>query len=449
MLPRSHLTYLCPISGLLLTVLFCWQCKSPVSVSRLPFEKYVSDINDSLKASKPDVALALVQCLLEDKLEARQKAEALFLKGITHKARSEHKQALTDFQAVKKILDKTIPADDSLKAETLHQIGLGFGALPNFDSAMYYHQAALDMKVREFKTEVHVSVIRSYNDLAGTFAGRSEEVRSLEMRKHALTLAKQLPIEEEEVADLVIRLHSNIGRLHFIMFNLAPAMDYYQDGLAVALKEEAKHFELVIMLYLNLAQLSISNHNYDLALDYTRQADAVYKKYAPNQERDTYWMVVGDVHRCKYKENPDTALYYYRLNHAIQTGKQTVNQRLVALSHCKLAEFFFQSKQYNSCLFHVSQQLEIEALISGKEHGPHIDSYRLMGWCYKALDKREEAVQAFRQMLKANNYYGDMKTISRYEYALWGFHEIAQVRYDQYLIEKILTCSLRGCKTAN
>ena len=106
MLPRSHLTYLCPISGLLLTVLFCWQCKSPVSVSRLPFEKYVSDINDSLKASKPDVALALVQCLLEDKLEARQKAEALFLKGITHKARSEHKQALTDFQAVKKILDK-------------------------------------------------------------------------------------------------------------------------------------------------------------------------------------------------------------------------------------------------------------------------------------------------------------------------------------------------------
>ncbi|MFM9947457.1 MAG: CHAT domain-containing protein [Saprospiraceae bacterium] len=448
----SPSTYLERAFALLSIVLICWQCKVSTFSDHLPFEQYVAAISDSLKANKPDAALALVQCLLEDKLEARQKAEALFLKGIAHKTRSAHKQALTDFQAVKKILDKTIPGDDSLKAETLHQIGLGFGALPNFDSAMYYHQAALDMKVREFKTEVHVSVIRSYNDLAGTFAGRSEEVRSLEMRKHALRLAKQLPIEEEEVADLVIRLHSNIGRLHFIMFNLAPAMDYYQDGLAVALKEEPKHFELVIMLYLNLAQLSISNHKYDLALDYTRRADAVYTKYAPNQERNTYWMVAGDVHRYKYKDKPDTALYYYRLNHAIQTGKPTVNQRLVAVSHGKLAEVFFQSGRYDSCLFHVNRQLEIEALISGKEHGPHIDSYRLIGWCYKALGKSEESVQAFQQMLRANNYHGDLKTISRYEYALWGFHEIAQVRYDQHLIEKnpdLLIEGLQNCKLAD
>jgi len=443
----SPSTYLVRAFALLSIVLICWQCKVTTFTGRLPFEQYVAAISDSLKVNKPDVALALVQCLLEDNLEARQKAQGLFLKGITHKALSEHKLALAEFQAGKKLLDEIIPGDDSLKAEALHQIGLGFAALPNFDSALYYQQAALDMKQRLLKTDAHISVIQSYNDYAGLLAGKWEYQRSLEIRKHALTFAKQLSIEDDNVREIIVKLYNNIGRLYFSMSNIELALQYYHDGLEIARNNEKKLYEMAGMLYLNLAHLSISTQEYNQALNYTSQADKLYRKYGPGKVRDYYWMVVGDVYRSK--GNLDTALHYYRLDYAFQTAKPAINQRFLAVSHGKLAEVFFKMNEYDSCLVHASRLAEIEERLSGLVHVQNIDAYRLMGWCHKEKGDEEAHLHYLQKMLTANNYHGNMDMVIGYEQAVWTFHEIAQLKYNQYCIKKkpdLLLEALQNCK---
>lgn len=99
MFPCSPSTYLVRAFALLSIMLICWQCKVSTFSDRSLFEQCTAAIADSLAANKPDVALALTECLLENNLGGQQKAQCLFLKGIAHKALSKHNLALREFQA--------------------------------------------------------------------------------------------------------------------------------------------------------------------------------------------------------------------------------------------------------------------------------------------------------------------------------------------------------------
>lgn len=371
----------------------------------------------------------LCAVIIPDSSDIRLQAEAHYKEAeILMRSNGDKSLALECLLKTKHLLDQVHTGDDSLKAEAMHRIGLLYARILLSDSSRYFQQAALDMKIRCFQTDVHISVIRSYNDLAGWYAGSWDYQQSVLQRKKALSLAEQLP-PNEEVINEMIKLNNNLGALYTALSDHEMALPYYMRAIDFCFHQPTLPHSITT-LYTNVARSYLATKDYEKALHYCHLADGIFKQDTTRKNRDNYWPVLGDTYLLLGK--PDSALVYYQNELEYQQQRLNSNPRLIAVGHNLLAKAFFALQQYDSAHVHANHLLEIEHNISGDIHSQLVDGYRLRGMCFKKQNQYSEALNALHKSLAANNYDGDIHTIISYDLAFISFQEIAEIYYDLY-----------------
>lgn len=371
----------------------------------------------------------LCAVIIPDSSDIRLQAEAYYKEGETlMRSNGDLSLALESLLKTKHLLDQVHTGDDSLKAEAIHRIGLLYARKSLSDSSRYFQQTALDMKIRCFKTDIHISVIKSYNDLAGYYAGSWDYQNSIVLRKKALSLAEQLPRNNEAIEQM-IKLNNNLGVLYTALSDYEMALPYYMRAIEFCFHQPALA-PSITTLYTNVARIYLATKDYEKALHYCHLADGIFKQDTARKNRDNYWPVLGDIYLLSGK--PDSALVYYQNELTHQQQRRNSNPRLIAVGHNLVAKAFYALQLYDSAHVHADHLLKIEHNISGEIHSQLVDGYRLRGMCFKKQNQYAEALNALQKSLAANNYDGYINTVISYDLAFISFQEIAEIYYDMY-----------------
>lgn len=347
--------------------------------------------------------------------------------GLSCKESGKLDQALQYFLVGNEYAYRIDSNDNIIKAEIFYEIGLIYAQIAKLDSSLLYQKLGFEMKQRLFPNG-NITTVKSCNSLAGLYAGVWEYERALEMRKNALTVARNLPQSEEVLLESG-KLCNNIGRLYFSLHENGLAMQYYNAGLGIAEGKGGEFGPIAAMLYLNLADLHIRIEKHKESFEYIDRAKSAYGSCRVD-EGAYYWQVRGDAYLAI--NVLDSALLCYRKNMSKVIQNINPNERNKAVAHRGQSLVFYEMNEYDSCIYHAKQVLQIEKNISPEVHSQNVEAYRIIAKCLIQQKKKDEALVYLKKSLLANNYYGDINTIVAYEQAAISFNEIAQLYYEGY-----------------
>jgi tetratricopeptide (TPR) repeat protein len=147
--------------------------------------------------------------------------------GTIYNDRGQSKQALDHFRKSLSHYTSVMSADHPKLSPTYNNIGSAHAALSDYDTALTFHQLALDCQTNSDKPDIS-SVVAYTNNIAGIYFQQEKFTEALEYHKRALQLQKQYFGENDTsltntyniISVIYYKLHDYEQASEFMIFSL-------------------------------------------------------------------------------------------------------------------------------------------------------------------------------------------------------------------------------------
>jgi CHAT domain-containing protein/Tfp pilus assembly protein PilF len=262
--------------------------------------------------------------------------------GLIHNAQGNFEQALDYFQRTLALSEEL--KDKAINAITLNNIGMVYSSQGNSSRAMEYYRRSLALR-EELNNKVGIS--STLNNIGIIYREQGNFAQALEYSRRSLALREEL----KDKIGIAVSLN-NIGNILNLQGSYEQALEYYQKSLA--LREELKDKVGIASTLNNIGEIRYLQGNYEQALDYYRRGLLLYEELKDKADISTILSNIGE-------------LYYAKGN-------------------------------YEQGLEVASRAADLARKINDLEHLWRARSVE--GLAYRALNKRDQARQAFEEVIR-------------------------------------------------
>ena len=323
-------------------------------------------------------------------------------------------QAIT---TIKPAIEKTllhISENDTIIADSYHNLGFPFYYKSIFDSTIYYWIKELEIR-KKLMNKNDEYMAASYNNIAVVYANIDQF--DLALQNHFISLQITKDLFGENHADVAMS-YSNIGNIYWSKNQNNLALKYYFKSLQIRREIfDEKHIALA-HIYNNIGNVYDIKNEYDIALEYYFKSLQTYR----NQLGEIHTYVatslnnIGNVYANKYEY--DLALEYYFKSLQITIELFDEKHTYVATSYINIGSIYSDNCKYNLALEYFSRALEIY-----KAQFDEVHTY--IANCYINIGKVHNLNNQYDL---ANQYY--LKSLQIYKNLLGEKHSDVAASYN-------------------
>ena len=315
--------------------------------------------------------------------------------GNSYKKMAEFDKAMDYYQAALQIDEKKLGPNHVALAVSYNNIGLVYRNKGELDRAKDYYQRALEIQEKQLGSN-HVDVAVSYNNIGGVYCDQGDLDQAMDYYQRALEIQeKQLGSNHVDVAVS----YNNIGGVYYDKGDLDQAVDYYQRALEIDEKQLGPNHVAVAVSYNNIGIVYSKKGDLDRAKDYYQQAlDIKEKQLCPNHvDVAVSYNNIGGVYYDK--GDLGQAMNYYQRALEIKEKQLGPNHVAVALSYNNIGLVYSKKGDLDRAKDYYQRALEIQEKLLGPKHVDVAVSYNNIGGVYSDKGDLDQAMDYYQRAL--------------------------------------------------
>ncbi|CAF1307243.1 unnamed protein product [Adineta steineri] len=202
--------------------------------------------------------------------------------GLIKNDQGKHQEALTLYEKLLTIRQKTLPPNHPDLAGSYNNIGIVHAEMGNYPKALLSYEKALEIRQRTLPPN-HPHMADSYNNIGLVHYNMDNYPEALSSHEKALEIQQQsLPPNHPHLASS----YNNIGLVHYDMGNDPKALSYYEKALEIKQQSLPHNHPNLASSYYNIGLVYESIDNYSKARTFYERALQIAQQSLPSNHWD-------------------------------------------------------------------------------------------------------------------------------------------------------------------
>jgi tetratricopeptide (TPR) repeat protein len=230
-----------------------------------------------MKVAQFDKAQQVFEMILAQTTDEEEKSEIYHYLGWIKMDQGKYTEAITYYQKLLEIRQKTLPANHPSLATSYNNIGMVYNKMGEYSKALSYYEKSLEIKQKTLPAN-HPHLATSYNNIGSVYYNMGEYSKALSYYEKALEIyQKTLPANHPHLATS----YNNIGSVYVNMGEYSKALSYYEKALEIYQKTLPANHPLLATSYNNIGMVYNKMGEYSKALSYYERALNIKQRSLP------------------------------------------------------------------------------------------------------------------------------------------------------------------------